>query len=238
VPGAPPADTEARGSATPDGRDRSAARAAAFARSIAERFQPIESNPVTETPSQPRTWADSIETPRTGRPLARELFVSAGGVVAPVPAPPSASILSPTAAVQVIQASQATGLDAEAGEALRSQIIQTMRLQHQGAGGDAHIRLQPHYLGDLTISLRVEQGGVTAHLTAGQADVRQGIEANETMLRQHLAQHDLTLERLTVAEEEPATPQRDADHGEGRRETPPKPRRRRPDTDATFEVVV
>ena len=73
---------------------------------------------------------------------------------------------------------------------LQNQIVQAMRVQWNGGIGDAQIRLQPAYLGDLAISLKVENGAVTAHLAASSAEVRQWIEANESSLRQGLAAHD------------------------------------------------
>jgi len=123
---------------------------------------------------------------------------------------------------------------------LRRQIVQAVKLQWRDGVGDARLTLQPDYLGDLTISLRVEQGGgVTAHLNADSADVRAWMSANEPSLRQGLAEHGLTLDRLIVSEEPAdATP-----NGEGRRqrapqdEEPPQAPRRRPET-ATFEMVV
>lgn len=131
------------------------------------------------------------------------------------------------------------GIAADTGEELQSQIVQAMRLQWHGSGGDARIRLQPHYLGELTISLKVEQGAVIAHLAASQSDVRQWIESNESLLRHTLAQHDLRLERLVVTEDEqPGRPSEHESRREAQDDRRPPSRRRRAESDATFEVVV
>lgn len=121
---------------------------------------------------------------------------------------------------------------------LESQIVQAVKVQWGRDGGEARIRLQPHYLGELMISLRVDQGGVTAHLVASAPEVRQWIESNEAMLRQSLAQHDLTLERLVVTEEEPSagTSEEGPRHKESREQARRQPRRSH--REATFEVVV
>jgi flagellar hook-length control protein FliK len=119
--------------------------------------------------------------------------------------------------------------------------VQAVRLQWRDGVGDARLTLQPDYLGDVTISLRVEQGGVTAHVNAESADVRAWMSANEPSLRQGLAEHGLTLDRLIVSEEPAdATPDRDGRRQRAPQEEQQQPRKappRRPET-ATFEVVV
>lgn len=124
---------------------------------------------------------------------------------------------------------------------VRRQIVQAVRLQWRDGIGDARLTLQPDYLGDVTISLRVEQGSVTAHLNAESADVRAWMSANEPSLRQGLAEHGLTLDRLIVSEEPAdATPDRESRRQRAPQEDekePPRAPRRRPET-ATFEMVV
>jgi flagellar hook-length control protein FliK len=87
---------------------------------------------------------------------------------------------------------------------LSHQIVQGVRLQWQDGVGDAKITLQPDYLGEVSVSLRVSDGGVTATLHADSAAVRSWIEANEPALRQALADQGLTLHKLTVADDPPS----------------------------------
>lgn len=122
---------------------------------------------------------------------------------------------------------------------LSAQIVSAIRVQWQGAAGDARIRLQPGYLGELSVALRVEQGAVVARLSASSPEVRQWIEAHEGLLRQSLAQHDLTLERLVVEAEETERSRDDHDQSAHQQSEQQSARRRaRRSTDATFEVVV
>lgn len=121
---------------------------------------------------------------------------------------------------------------------LHGQIVQALRMQWTSRGGDVRIQLQPDYLGELAVSLSVNQGRVVAQLTASSPDVRQWIETNEAALRQSLAHHDLTLERMIVKEENTSAfghPDQEAPEPDRQRQ---RPRPRRPAPDATFEVVV
>jgi DNA segregation ATPase FtsK/SpoIIIE, S-DNA-T family len=177
---------------------------------------------------------------------------------APMPAPvapqagaptlvPFAAVMSSTGALASTAAAQA-GTSAQpalhlpadgAGVDLPQQIVQAMKLQWNDTGGDARIRLQPDYLGELTVSIRVEQGGVTASLSSDTPVVREWIESHATLLRQGLADHGLQLDRLTVADE----PRHDWQGSEGRRqpqdEKNPKPTQpRRPQGDEPqFELI-
>jgi hypothetical protein len=122
---------------------------------------------------------------------------------------------------------------------VRRQIVQAIKFQWRDGSGDVKLTLQPDYLGDVAISLRVEQnGGVTAHVNAAAADVRAWIGANEPLLRQGLAEQGLALDRLVIAQErEEATSDRDGRHRQPpQEETPEKPPQRR--ERAIFEVIV
>jgi flagellar hook-length control protein FliK len=147
---------------------------------------------------------------------------------------PSAPAASTVRAVEGTPAPSGADVDGT----LETQIVRALRMQWGRQGGEATIHLKPEYLGNLTVSLRVEQGVVTAHLIASSAEVRQWIEANEPLLRQGLAQQHLDLDRLTVIEEESDADVGDREHGgRERRDEPRRPPTRR-DLDATFEVLV
>ena len=108
-------------------------------------------------------------------------------------------------------------------------------------GSATRVSLQPEYLSEVTIALRVEDGGVTAHVSAASTDVRAWLGANEALLRQGLSEQGLTLDRLIVSDE-PAEPSRDARGGNARQqqqpqpEQEPRPRQRR--DASTFEITL
>jgi flagellar hook-length control protein FliK len=110
-------------------------------------------------------------------------------------------------------------------------------MQWARGGGEAHIRLDPRQFGDMTVSLRVDQGQVVARLQAEAPAVREWLQTNQGLLRQSLSEQNLTLDRLEVSEPREA---RDTDRREReqtQRDEQQKPRRRRPDTGETFDFV-
>jgi len=136
-------------------------------------------------------------------------------------------------------------IDAAAAAELPAQVVQSIRLQAAGAGGEAIVRLRPDYLGELVVAVKVENGAVTAALQSDTPAVRRWVEANEATLRQGLAEHGLQLDRLTVTGDEPTTgtsERHDRRHDRSPEdEESPQPesrRRRQQDPDATFEVIV
>jgi hypothetical protein len=125
---------------------------------------------------------------------------------------------------------------------LPAQVVQSIRMQAIDGGGEAIIRLNPEYLGELVVAVKVEQGAVSAALQSDVPAVRKWVEANEGSLRQALAEQGLQLDRLTVSDD---APQAETAERNGRREEPreeesqPESRRQRKKApDATFEVVV
>ena len=120
------------------------------------------------------------------------------------------------------------------------QIVQAMRLQWNNGVGNARITLQPEYLGDVTISIRVERGDVTATLQASQPEVRQWIEGHGAMLRQMLSDRGLQLDEFVVKEDRRSSAD-DQPHQDQRQNREARERqqsaRRRPDSGAIFEVV-
>jgi flagellar hook-length control protein FliK len=120
-----------------------------------------------------------------------------------------------------------------------AQIIQALRLQRTANGGTAQIRLEPHHFGALNVSIRVEQGQVIARLEAEAPVVREWLQTNQSWLRSSLADQNLTLDRLEIAEAGSARHEqrRGEDGSQQRREDQQRPRRRRADTGELFEVV-
>jgi flagellar hook-length control protein FliK len=134
---------------------------------------------------------------------------------------------------------------AGSGAEMVPQIVQAMKLQWSGGIGEAHLRLQPEYLGELTISIRVDRGVVSATLASEVPAVREWLQGHESLLRQGLADQGLQLDRLVVAGE---SRQADRENGEkprpDRQPSPdhqPPPHKqsspRHPPDEQTFEVV-
>ena len=123
---------------------------------------------------------------------------------------------------------------------LHKQMVQAIQLQTRQGGGEATLTLQPEYLGDVTIALRVEQGVVTAHVSAATSEVRAWLTANEAVLREGLRDQGLTLERLVVSDEPAADVRKDAQSRRERDQAPPdeQPRQRPRRETGTFEITV
>ncbi len=124
-------------------------------------------------------------------------------------------------------------LDAE----LPLQVVQAIRLQWAERSGEAHVRLQPGFLGGMTVGIQVDGGSVVASLNASAAEVREWMRTNEPALRQALADQGLTLERLVIADEERASTD-DEPREQQDRQDEPRHRPRRSSTQNTFELVV
>jgi flagellar hook-length control protein FliK len=114
-------------------------------------------------------------------------------------------------------------------------IVQSFRLQYQKGGGDAIVHIKPEHLGPVTVSLRVENGVVSAVVSAENPAVAEWLKSNEHVLRDGLASSGLHLERFAVRRDG-----RSPDEGQkGYREPEQRDRRRRSLHPAsTFEVTV
>jgi flagellar hook-length control protein FliK len=112
-----------------------------------------------------------------------------------------------------------------------------MRLQMRDGVGTAVVHLEPDYLGAVSISLRVENGVVTASLHAENPQVRAWMETNAPLLRESLAGQGLSLDRLLVTDEHIVD---DQSQGRQQRQDQEQQTRQRPRRSgaATFEVVV
>ena len=116
-------------------------------------------------------------------------------------------------------------------------IVQSMRLQWARGGGEARITLEPSHLGELTVTLKVDQGVVAVRLQAETPIVREWLQTHAQTLRQGLAEHQLTLDRLEIAGPANADPSRDRDQpGSPARQFRESRRDRRPGHHATFDL--
>lgn len=193
--------------------------------------------------------APVLERRDGGSPVAASDLASRADVSVPIrtsdlPAVPAAhsdrAALSAASAADLVPSLADPSVSRIPDEAdVRRQIVRAIKFQWRDGAGDVRLTLQPEYLGDVAIALRVEQnGGVTAHVHAESADVRAWIGANEPLLRQALTDQGLTLDRLVVArdQEDPAG-HHESRHRRPQQEEPQgqQPKRREA---ATFEVIV
>ncbi|HVC21261.1 MAG TPA: flagellar hook-length control protein FliK [Vicinamibacterales bacterium] len=74
--------------------------------------------------------------------------------------------------------------------------------------GEATVTLNPEYLGAVTVSLRVQQGVVMAHLQADTPQVRSWMEAHTQELQSALQGQGLHLGQLAITPTNPDTPRR------------------------------
>ena len=117
------------------------------------------------------------------------------------------------------------------------QLVQTMRMQFRDGIGDAVVRLRPEHLGEVSISLRVDQQSVSATVHAEVAAVRQWLESQEASLRSGLAEQGLHLEKFVVRED-PQQNQQQADHEEAQRRNRQARRQRDTEGEPRFEITV
>jgi hypothetical protein len=111
-------------------------------------------------------------------------------------------------------------------------LVQSMRVLVRDGASEATIRLRPEHLGDVNISLRVDGRSVSAVVRAEAAGVREWLQLQHESLRQSLALHGLSLDRLDV---EPDERRERREHDE---EQPRRPRPRPLDPGARFDVIV
>ena len=114
-------------------------------------------------------------------------------------------------------------------------IVQSLRLQFQRGGGDAIVHIKPEHLGPLTISLRVENGTVSAHVTADNPVTAEWLQSNEQTLRDGLKSNGLQLDRLVVNRDaDPSGRPPHREESQRQREQ----RRRFNERQSTFEITV
>ena len=112
-------------------------------------------------------------------------------------------------------------------------LVQSMRLQFLRGGGEAIVQLHPEHLGQVTVSLRVEQGSVAARITAAAPVVAEWLEARQQSLRDGLQANGLTLDRLSIDRDGRSPDRRE------RREPPPRQRfRQSAEPQSTFELTI
>jgi flagellar hook-length control protein FliK len=223
APPPPPADDSAA-SVSASARDSAALLSAAIART-----QSGESN------SPGAHGGDARGQANTG--TSGGASTAAGATLASGASPLGASFSLPFVAAGqagLAGAPQGSGLTPQAEAALPGQIVQAIRMQWQNGVGQATIKLDPAHLGELSVSLRVDQGTVSAQLHADTPEVRAWIQQHAHDLRGSLEQQGLRLGQMTVRAVDP----------DGRRQQsaqdqpPPRAHRTTVDAGARFAVQV
>ena len=159
--------------------------------------------------------------------------VRVAGTSTPVFVVPQAA--AATAGMSSLHAEAAAAPGARLHDAdMLQQFVQTMRVQFRDGIGDAVLRLRPEHLGEVSISLHVENGTVAATVNAEAAAVRQWLETNQASLRQSLSEQGLHLDRFVV--------QRDPEERQSREDQPSRQQQRRRRTSNSdsprFEITV
>ena len=158
--------------------------------------------------------------------------------VAPIPAhllalaPASAT---PTLRLVQLEAPVQTPVPTE----VAPQIVQAIRLAWTRNSGEARIHLDPRQFGAVSVSLRVEDGGVVARVQAEQPAVREWLQTNQRALQGALTDRQLTLERLeVVSPSDEGRESTDRDHRDRDQRAPEaRPRRPRRGNGSSFEVM-
>jgi len=108
-----------------------------------------------------------------------------------------ASTFSATTATTVV-ARESAAQPTSGNEPLNQAIVKSLRMQWQQGGGEATLKLNPEYLGDLSVSLRVQGSTVSAVLQADSPTVRSWIEEHQQDLRRALEDAGLSLDSLVI----------------------------------------
>lgn len=123
---------------------------------------------------------------------------------------------------------------------LPTQLVHGIRVQADSGGGAAQLRLNPTFLGGVTVGVQVDGTNVVASLHASNAEVREWMQRNEQVLRQSLADQGLNLQRLVIVDEDaPNAGREDGGSDTRQQQEQQQPRRpRRLENDSTFEIVL
>jgi flagellar hook-length control protein FliK len=131
-------------------------------------------------------------------------------------------------------------LTTAAPEEQAAQIVRSMRLQWRGATGEATLRLQPDHLGQVFVSVRVENGTVSATVRAETPAAQQWIQQHQQQLRDALDAQGLRVAQFHVTSNPDDRPRRDHEQeqnqdGTGRRSSRGRARND-DDSDRRFEI--
>jgi flagellar hook-length control protein FliK len=170
-------------------------------------------------------------------PPAIAAEVGAGGAPAPAagPSPVMAAPLAPVdlpSAARFEQALSTLDPDVRNLQAM----VRTVRLFTAGTGAsEARLVLAPEHLGPVALTVRVEQGSVSAHFRADTPAAHRWIETHQQELRAGLREQGLEVKELVVTTDPDGRRERREDAPPARA---PRSRRSPPGDTRRFEVLV
>jgi hypothetical protein len=128
-------------------------------------------------------------------PQARTVMTAAGATFSV----PTAAMPSSMAAdvARALPDDVVRGTLADSASLTRS-VVQTARFQARQGGGEAHIKLNPEHLGELSVLVKIDGSVVSATLRAESPLVRSWIESHQQELRAALKEQGLVLDSLVV----------------------------------------
>lgn len=205
---------------------------------------------LAEASTKASTEASTDASPEAGGPAharrmpdeSRSSTRVDSGVVTPMPASP---VLAPGTPQGTVPTATPSAVSAgptpetpttDDGQPVSARVVETLTLQHQQGGGRAEIRLRPEWMGPITVSLRMDNGEVTAVVRAESAAAVDHLVAETEHLRSALEARGLQLSSFEVRRE--AVHERDPREQRRRQSSTPSRHRARNDRDKVFEVVV
>jgi flagellar hook-length control protein FliK len=114
-------------------------------------------------------------------------------------------------------------------------LVRSLKMQFHEGGGEARLRLDPEHLGPVTLTVKVEQGRVSAHVQTETADAGRWIESRQQELRSSLREQGLDVKDFVVSTDPDGRRERE------RPQETSKPRARQRQANGTtprFEVLV
>ena len=194
------------------------------------------------TPSFLRPTDVRFDLPATAPVQPSATAAAATDAVAAAPASPlpafSAAGASPLAAIDVPAAARFEQALSSLDPDIRNlqAMVRTVRLFTAGSGAtEARLTLEPEHLGPVALTVRVEQGSVSAHFRAETPAAHRWIETHQQELRTGLREQGLEVKEVVVTTDPDARRERRQDAQPAR----PARSRRAPTADAPrFEVVV
>jgi flagellar hook-length control protein FliK len=125
-------------------------------------------------------------------------------------------------------------LSTATGEPLEHAIVKSLKLQWNQGIGEARLQLKPEYLGELSVTLRVQGSTVTAVLQSDSPAVRAWVENHQGELRRALEEAGLSLDSLVIDADGHPRDQQDQAPPDDRRQQPG----RRPVPPGRFEALL
>jgi len=89
-------------------------------------------------------------------------------------------------------------LPAEVSRRIADQVVQNLKLQVDGTTSDIRMTLKPPSLGDVQLSVHVEDSRMQAQINVTQQVVKTALEAHMPQLRQALQEHGIEVQRIDV----------------------------------------